>query len=95
MDEMFQKNIKSMALNGVPTSYIKGLNRIQAFVAGALIVQYITPDNIKAFTSFCDYNERSLIQENDVSKYKTFKQVKDAVKIVDEKLAENIKTTDL
>lgn len=88
LDTTIQRYVKEMASNGVSTSYLRSLTKLQAFLAGALIIEFITPDNIKAFTSFCEYNERALVEENDVSKYKTFKQVNQAVKIVEDKLAE-------
>jgi hypothetical protein len=32
-------------------------------------------DNLVAFKKFCDYNERGLIDDNDLSKYKSFDQI--------------------
>lgn len=43
---------------------------------------------LQMYVKFCDYNERNLIEKNDLSTYQTFLDVKEQVKIADEKIEE-------
>ena len=44
--------------------------------------------DVKLFIKFCDYNERNLIPENDLSKYRSFIHVESAVNMAEIKLTE-------
>jgi hypothetical protein len=45
-------------------------------------------DDLKTFQKFCDYNERGLIENNDLTKIKSFEEIKKSVGLVDVRLME-------
>lgn len=47
-----------------------------------------TWDDLKNFRKFCEYNERGLIEQNDVSKYKTFEDVQSQLQMAEIKVTE-------
>ncbi len=57
------------------------------------IESYFQPDDLIKFRQFCEYNERNLIQQNDLSKYKSFDEIIDQLSLaelkVDSKKLEN------
>ena len=53
------------------------------FLVGVIQIFDIT--TLVTYRRFCDYNEKNRITKNDVSQYKTFKEVEESVSLADEK----------
>ena len=47
-----------------------------------------TWDDLKSFRKFCEYNERGLIEQNDVSKYKSFDEIQSQLQVAEMKVTE-------
>lgn len=47
-----------------------------------------TWEDLKSFRKFCELNERGLIEQNDVSKYKTFEEIQSQLQIAEMKVNE-------
>jgi hypothetical protein len=59
-------------INGLPDSYLRTVY---------LAIDNIGGDNIRTLIEFMELNERSLIDENDILKYKTFEDISNAISI--------------
>jgi hypothetical protein len=71
-DTLTKYGIAEGIVNGLPDSYLRMVY---------LAVDNMNGDNIKTLIEFMDLNERSLIDENDILKYKTFDDVSNAISI--------------
>ena len=47
-----------------------------------IIENMFNSNDLKSFRKFCDYNERGLIRQNDLSKYNTFEELLNSLKIL-------------
>ena len=71
-DTLMKYGIADGIVNGLPDSHLRMVY---------LAVDNMNGDNIKTLIEFMDLNERSLIDENDILKYKTFEDVSNAISI--------------
>ncbi len=72
----------------IPIEDLTQLNPIQLFFLDVVLEKSLGDNNLISYLKFCEYNERGLIKENDITKYKTFMEIADVVKIADDKIAE-------
>ena len=68
---------------GIPKEYFNGFTNLQMIMAYKFIDSLFNVDDMKKYQRFCEYNERNLISDNDLSKYKSFDQINKAVEIAD------------
>jgi hypothetical protein len=73
---------------GIDRKELKGYSAIQIIHIEKFIKDMFAVKDLENFRNFCEYNERGLIEENDVSRYTTFEQVTKAVNIAQLKLNE-------
>ena len=71
-DALMRYGIADGIVNGLPDSHLRMIY---------LAVDNMNGDNIKTLIEFMDLNERSLIDENDILKYKSFDDVLNAISI--------------
>ncbi len=85
------KEVKSSLMNHFPFLTKEELDEFGDF---EIIFYYkflesmFTWEDLKNFRKFCEYNERGLIEQNDVSKYKTFEDVQSQLQMADIKVTE-------
>lgn len=68
-------NIQKSDLDGVPSLQLVFFYRI--------IDTMFNSSDLKTFQKFCEFNERGLIRQNDVSTYQTFDEINNAVSIAE------------
>ena len=71
-DTLTKYGIAEGIVNGLPDSHLRMVY---------LAVDNMNGDNIKTLIEFMDLNERSLIDENDILKYKSFDDISNAISI--------------
>lgn len=67
----------------------KDLSLLELFFISA-ITNSVESDQFKLFNVFCDFNERTLIENNDVTTYKSFEEILNEVNKVEMKLITNL-----
>ena len=80
--------------DGYPDAIVKNAPTEQLYLTYVLDA-VIDPDTIRAVNEFIDLNERKLIEQNDILKYKTLQEIQDAVslahiKAIDKTMASEI-----
>jgi hypothetical protein len=68
---------------GINKAYFDGYSNLQMIMAYRFIDSLFNVDDLQKFQRFCEYNERNLISENDLTKYKSFDQINKAVEMGD------------
>ena len=66
---------------------LESFSPIQTIMMDRMLGMYEKND-LKTFQKFCDYNERGLIENNDLTKLKSFDEITKSVGLVDMKLME-------
>lgn len=72
-------------LNG--NKLLESFSPVQAIMMDRMLGMYERAD-LKTFQKFCDYNERGLIENNDLTRIKTLDEISKSVSLVDMKLME-------
>jgi hypothetical protein len=62
---------------------LKKLNPIQLMLMYKFTESYFNSDDLRNYRKFCEYNERNLIDQNDLSTYKSFEDIVTQVSIAD------------
>lgn len=70
-----QYNIQKSELDGIPN--------LQLVLFYRIIDNMFNSSDLNTFQKFCEYNERGLIKQNDVSAYQSFDEISNAVSIAD------------
>lgn len=65
---------------------LKKLSPMQLLLLYKFIETYFETNDLINFRKFCDYNERNLIEQNDLSRYKTFEDITTQVNVADIKV---------
>jgi hypothetical protein len=65
---------------------LKKFNAIQLLLVYKFTETYFNNDDLQNFRKFCDYNERNLINQNDLSTYKSFEDIITQVNVAEIKL---------
>lgn len=71
---------------GVPEFQVSEMDNHELVLVWTLLDLYIAPDDSKAFIKFCEFNERKLIDNPDVTSYSSFQQIVEANTIAEVKL---------
>lgn len=89
------------ALEGLETDYkikrewLKGYDTLQIIHMKDFLDNLFDLPDIQDFQKFAEYNERSLIEDNDVSRYSKFEQIKQAVSLAEMKINEKLLETQI
>lgn len=84
IDEHVNEIKKYMEDNyGIKKEYFNGYGNLQMILVYQFVSSLFDVENLKDFQKFCEYNERNLISQNDLTKYKTFDDIKKSVEIAD------------
>lgn len=67
----------------ISQTFLSSLSNLQLIFIYRFIDSMFNVEDLKKFQKFCEYNERNLIQQNDMSKYKNFDEVIKAVDMAD------------
>jgi hypothetical protein len=70
----------------VEASDIEKFNGIQLLVVYKFVESFFNSNDLEMIRKFCEYNERNLISQNDLTQYKTFEDVSTQVNIADIKV---------
>ena len=73
---------------GITDDHFKGMTPFQIFSSYRFLEQSFNFSDLKTFQKFCDYNERGLIRDNDLSNFKTFDDVMTATSLAEIKAFE-------
>jgi len=73
---------------GIESGKLKGLTDNEIEILYHFIDNNMLMSNIKEFQKFINYNERNLVENNDLQSYKSFTQISGSVKRADEKIAQ-------
>lgn len=73
---------------GVDPKELKVYDTLQLIFIDKFFRDMFELKDLQSFKKFCEYNERSLIEENDVSSYKSFEQITRVVNIAELKINE-------
>jgi hypothetical protein len=65
---------------------LNGFSEIQLMLLYKFVDSFFNVQDLVNFKKFCDYNERCLIDQNDLSRYKKFEDIVNAVSIADMKV---------
>ena len=65
---------------------LSSFNPMQMMLLYVFIKEYFHDDDLKNFSKFCDYNERNLIDQNDLSTYKSFEDITTQVNVAEIKV---------
>jgi hypothetical protein len=67
----------------ISQNFLSTLSNLQLIFIYRFIESMFNFEDLKKFQKFCEYNERNLIEQNDMSKYKNFDEVIKAVDMAD------------
>jgi hypothetical protein len=67
----------------IPKDEMKLIPTIQMVFFYRLIESMFNFSDLKTFQKFCEYNERGLVKQNDLSKYSTFEDISNSVSIAE------------
>jgi len=73
---------------GVDEKSVMDMTPFQLFVLHRFVTNSFENSDLKKFIKFCEYNERGLILNNDVTKYESFEQIISEYEKVQEKIDE-------
>ena len=71
---------------GMTTEDFEGVSPYQLMIMSKVATAFFSDEEWKEFTKFCEFNERGLVDKNDLTSYKTFSEVTESVKIAQTKL---------
>ena len=83
-DEIISHMTKSFEF--IDKEELKKFNAIQLLLVYKFTDTYFNNDDLQNFRKFCDYNERNLINQNDLSTYKSFEDIITQVNVAEIKL---------
>lgn len=66
---------------GVNPEVLNNFSNMQLIMGYNFIESMFNEADLKMFQKFCEFNERNLVSENDLTTYKTFQQVLDSVEV--------------
>jgi hypothetical protein len=72
----------------ISEEFLNGLNNLQLLTYYSILTVLLHREEIEIFTNFCELNERELIEENDLTKYKTFDHLAAQLSIAELKVSE-------
>ena len=67
----------------IEKSDFAGYNEIQILLIYKFLDSFFNVSDLNNFRKFCEYNERNLIEQNDLSRYKTFEDVINQMSVAD------------
>jgi hypothetical protein len=73
---------------GVPKEYFNEMTNLHIIFFYKFLETTFNNDDLETFHKFCKFNEKGLVAENDLSKYKSFEQVTKSVEIAEMGLLE-------
>lgn len=68
---------------GINKEQFNGFTNLQMIMIYQIINNLFNESDLQKFQKFCEYNERNLIPENDLTTYKSFEQISNSVSIAD------------
>jgi hypothetical protein len=68
---------------GVKKEHFNGFTNLQMIMAYKFIDSLFNVEDLKKYQRFCEYNERNIIAENDLTTYRSFDQINKAVEMAD------------
>jgi hypothetical protein len=68
---------------GIPMEDLKNVPTLQLVLFYRIVDGMFNVDDLKTFQKFCEYNERNLIKQNDVSTYNSFDEINNAVSVAE------------
>ena len=84
MDNFADEQISHLSKEyNVSIDELKSYPKIQIIMMSIIFGNFFDSEDLKLFQRFCEYNERGLIKQNDLSKYNEFDDIKNAVSIAD------------
>jgi len=87
----FSKEIKKEIINNfefISLEQLDILSELQLLFFYKFIDGFFNAQDLKNFRKFCEYNERNLIVENDLTRYKTYEQITSAMSMAEMKAEE-------
>jgi hypothetical protein len=72
--------------NFIDREDFKKFNPMQMLLMYKFVDTYFNADDLQNYRKFCEFNERNLIEQNDLSKYKTFEDIMNQVSIAEIKV---------
>jgi hypothetical protein len=85
------KEIKAVLMDKFPfmeKSKLDLMSDIQLMLLYKFIDGFFNMEDLQKYRKFCEYNERNLIEENDLTKYKSFDQMISAMAVAEMKVEE-------
>jgi len=87
--DLYTLEIKSWLINNynIDKNFVEDLSDIQLVLVYKFLDGLFNKEDIDAYQLFCDYNERNMVKNNDITKINSFTEIKkivDIVKILDE-----------
>ena len=80
MDNFADEQISHLSKEyNVSIDELKSYPKIQIIMMSIIFGNFFDSEDLKLFQRFCEYNERGLIKQNDLSKYNEFDDIKNAV----------------
>lgn len=74
---------KFLADFNIPKEEWEGYGKLQMVFFYRLIDNMFNVADLQAFQKFCEYNERSLIKQNDLSKYNSFEEITNSLSVAE------------
>jgi hypothetical protein len=69
-----------MTVYNIPIEYFDGMTPYHLVILSKIATSIISPPEWKTIGKFSEFNERGLIEENDISKYKSMSEIEKSVK---------------
>lgn len=84
LDEHYEEIVKHFHSEfGIPIEDLKKVPTLQLVSFYRIVDGMFNADDLKTFQKFCEYNERNLIKQNDVSTYNSFDEINNAVSVAE------------
>ncbi len=80
------KTVLKNEFNFITDEQLSKFGDIQLMLLYRFVDSFFNSQDLVNFKKFCDYNERNLIDQNDLSKYKSYEDIVNAVSIADMKV---------
>ena len=88
-DDHIEHIIKTISENyDIPREKVTKFTSLQLVICYLFYQQMFNETDLKRFQKFCDYNEKNMIPNNDLTKYKSFTDIKNSVDLAEIKMAE-------
>jgi hypothetical protein len=88
-DNYMEDIIRTISENyGIPREKVTKFTPLQLVICYLFYQQMFNETDLKRFQKFCDYNEKNMIPNNDLTKYKSFTDIKNSVDLAEIKMAE-------